>query len=212
MKITNRISALLLALALGSLAPRLALAAGSFAGSAPAASDLTVQEREFLSVAMDLSRKCSEVIEKWLANDEVSEEKLLSALYYPIPNTDPPKFNTDWDRLSDRDIQALQEAALTRSTAIVYAVLTDRNGYVATHNTRYAQPLSGNPSVDFLNNRTKRFFVNRVVMASARNTAPFLIQKYERETGESIVDLSVPVTVRGKHFGCIRLGFRPAAQ
>ncbi len=173
---------------------------------------LTGQERELLAVANELSRRCTETIEKWLAAGEVSEDRLWSALYYPIEKTDPPKFNTDWDRLSDRDVLPLEEAALARSAAIVYVVLTDRNGYVPSHNTRYAQTLTGNISVDWTGNRTKRIFNNHVEIAAARSAAPYIFQKYARDNGEILEDLGVPVMVRGKQFGAIRLGFRPAAQ
>jgi len=66
------------------------------------------------------------------------------------------------------------------------------------------------PSVDFVNNRTKRIFNNHVEIAAARSTAPYLFQKYQRDNGEFLFDLGVPVIVRGQHFGAIRLGFRPA--
>lgn len=211
---TNRTLALSLSLALAALVPATSRAAGSIPAAAPAPSTdaLTSQEREMLAVATELARKCGETIERWLTANEVSEDRLWSALYYPIEHTDPPKFNTDWDRLSDRDILALEEAALARSSAIVYAVLTDRNGYIPTHNTRYAQTLTGNLSVDWVNNRTKRIFNNHVEIAASRNTAALILQRYYRDNGEVLMDLGVPVMVRGKHFGAIRLGFRPAAQ
>ncbi len=191
----------------------LAPLAGRAAATTPApAAELTQQERDMLGVANDLARKCSDTIEKWLAANEVTEDRLFSNLYYPIAHTDPPKFNTDWDRLSDRDILALEEAALAKSQAIVYVVLTDRNGYVPTHNARYAQTLTGNVSVDWVNNRTKRIFNNHVEIAASRNTAPYIFQRYFRDNGDVLMDLGVPVMVRGRHFGSIRLGFRPAAQ
>jgi len=213
---TTRLCTALLLLAV-ALAPRAARAAipaavtASATAATPSPDALTSQEREMLAIATDLARKCGEAIEKWLAANEVSEAHLWSALYYPIENTDPPKFNTDWDRLSDRDILALEEAALAKSGAIVFAVLTDRNGYVPTHNTRYAQTLTGNLSVDYANNRTKRFFSNSVVITAARSTAPYIFQHYFRDNGELLMDLGVPVTVRGKHFGAVRIGFRPMA-
>jgi len=196
--------ALLGLLGLVALPPSAARAAGIDA--------LTSQQRELLAVANELSRRCSETIEKWLNANEVSEDRLWSALYYPIEKTDPPKFNTDWDRLSDRDILPLEEAALARSAAIVYVVLTDRNGYVPSHNTRYAQTLTGNISVDWTGNRTKRIFNNHVEIAASRSAAPYIFQRYARDNGEILEDLGVPVMVRGKQFGAIRLGFRPAAQ
>ncbi len=195
---------LLLVLGLLAALPRAAAAAGT--------DTLTNQEREFLTLAGDLSRRCGETIEKWLSAGEVTEDRLWSALYYPIERTDPPKFNTDWDRLSDRDILPLEEAALAKSSAIVYVVLTDRNGYVPSHNTRYSQTLTGNVSVDWTGNRTKRIFNNHVEIAASRSAAPYIFQKYARDNGEVLEDLGVPVMVRGKQFGAIRLGFRPAAQ
>ena len=59
-----------------------------------------------VGAAQDFSRRCGEAMDGWVAAKEVSEERLFASLYYPMPNTDPPKFTTDWDRLSDRDIQA----------------------------------------------------------------------------------------------------------
>jgi hypothetical protein len=178
------------------------------ASAALLAESLMPQEREMLALAQDFSRRCAEAMERWVSAREVTEEKLFSSLYYPQARTDPPKFTTDWDRLSDRDIQAIEEGVLARSATITFAVLVDRNGYLPTHNLRYSQPLTGNPANDLGNNRTKRIFNDKTGLAAARNQAPFLIQKYQRDTGEIMVDLSVPVTVRGAHWGAVRIGYR----
>jgi methyl-accepting chemotaxis protein len=177
-------------------------------GATTSADALTSQEKEMLALANDLARRCAATLEKWISGKETTEEKLFSALYYPIAKTDPPKYNTDWDRLSDRDVLPLEEAVLTRSPSIVFAVLVDRNGYLPTHNQRFSQPLTGNPAVDLVNNRTKLIFMDSTGLAAARNLAPFLVQRYQRDTGETMVDLSVPVTLRGAHWGAVRIGFR----
>jgi methyl-accepting chemotaxis protein len=178
---------------------------------------LTAQEREMLGSAQDLSRRVTETMEAWLAAKEVTEDRLFSFLYYPIPRTDPPKFTTDWDRLSDRDIgsrvengveKGIQEVVLARSQSLVYVVLVDKHGYLPTHNLRYSQPLTGNLAVDLVNNRTKRIFNDKTGLAAAKSTAPFLLQRYQRDTGETMIDLSVPVYLRGQHWGAVRLGFR----
>jgi methyl-accepting chemotaxis protein len=169
---------------------------------------LNTQEKEMLAVAQDFGRRSAETMEAWLAAKEVSEERLFSFLYYPVPSADPPKFTTDWDRLSDRDIQGVEEAVLSRAQGLVFAVLVDRFGYLPTHNLRYSQPLTGNLANDLVNNRTKRIFNDKTGIAAARSAAPFLIQRYQRDTGETMVDLSVPVFVRGMHWGAVRLGFR----
>ncbi len=180
------------------------------AAERPAASTegLSSQEREMLAHAQEFARKVEEIAERWIASKEVTPERLFSFLYYPVPNTDPPKFNTEWDRLADRDVQAIEEAVLAKSQTIVFAVLVDKNGYLPTHNLRYSQPLTGNPAADLVNNRTKRIFNDRTGIQAAKSTAPFLVQRYQRDTGEQMVDLSVPVYVRDQHWGAVRIGYR----
>ena len=190
---------------LAALTPPLARAAGPLSSPAPNPDTLTAQEREVLLLASELAKRCGEAIERWLGSNEVSEDRLFDYLYYPIAHTDPPKFNTDWDGLADRDVRPLEEATLAKSNALVYAVLVDKNGYVASHNQRYSQPLTHDRSVDFVNNQTKRFFNNHVEILAARNTEAFLFQRYEGDSGETLVDLAVPVKVRGRHFGAVRI-------
>jgi methyl-accepting chemotaxis protein len=189
------------------LAPSSVLAQQSRAG-AVATDGMSPQEQEMLAHASEFSRRCGETLERWIASKETTQEKLFSALYFPVPKTDPPKFTTDWDRLSDRDIPAIQEAVLAKAPVIVYAVLVDRMGYLPTHNTRYSLPLTGNLASDLVNNRTKRIFNDRTGLAAAKSRSPFLVQRYQRDTGELMADLSVPVFVRGTHWGAVRIGYR----
>jgi methyl-accepting chemotaxis protein len=192
-----------------SLAPATARAQlQSKVGGVTPIDSLTAQEHEMLAVASDFSRRCSDALENRLAAKETTEEKLFSSIYYPMPKTDPPKFTTDWDRFADRDIAPLSEAVLGKSPVMVYAVMVDKFGYLPTHNARYSQPLTGNLAIDLVNNRTKRIFNDRTGLAAARSKAPFLIQRYQRDTGEVMADLSVPVMVKGHHWGAVRLGYR----
>jgi methyl-accepting chemotaxis protein len=204
-----RLAAPAVAAAIAILAPSAARAELPTKAGGTATSDaLTPQEHEMLALATDFSRRCSETLQRWVAGKETTEEKLFSWIYYPMARTDPPKFTTDWDRFSDRDILPVEEAVLAKSPVIVYAVLVDRNGYLPTHNARYSQPLTGNLANDLVNNRTKRIFNDRTGIAAARSQAPFLIQRYQRDTGETMADLSVPVLVGGAHWGAVRIGYR----
>jgi len=171
---------------------------------------MPAQDKEMLTLAVETSKRCGEVLEQWIVAKEVSEERLFSFLYYPVPKTDPPKFTTDWDRLSDRDILPVEEGVLVRSATISYAVLVDKFGYLPTHNQRYAQPLTGNAATDLVNNRTKRIFNDRVGLLAARSQGPYLLQRYQRDTGENMLDVSVPVYVRGQHWGALRIGYQEA--
>ncbi|MBI2864728.1 MAG: hypothetical protein HYX94_09235 [Chloroflexi bacterium] len=56
-------------------------------------------------------------------------------------------------------------------------------------------------------NRTKRLFNDVTGFRAAKNREDFLLQVYRRDTGETMKDLSVPVLIKGKHWGAFRIGY-----
>jgi len=202
-----------------TLLATLALAAAipAPAGAAPAAATrpgdppgeaLAAQDREVLAAAVQLATEVAQLIEQWIATQAITEERMFARLYFPITGTDPQKYTTPYDALADHDLVGPEDKALVRSPLQRYAIVTDTNGYVPAHNKRFAQPLTGNPAQDYLTNRTKRLLGDPASLIAARNEAHHLIQRTRLETGEEIYDLSVPVMVRGKHWGCARIGYR----
>ncbi|HSR99807.1 MAG TPA: hypothetical protein VLM79_22290 [Kofleriaceae bacterium] len=181
--------------------------------AAPAGDGLTAQDREILAAAEQLATDASQLLEQWIMTQAITEERLFARLYFPLPKTDPRKvgpqqFATPYTALADRDLSGPQEKALARVALLQYAILTDINGYVPVHNTRFAQALTGNSEQDFINNRTKRMLGDNASLSAARSETRYLIQRVKIETGDVIYDLSVPVNVRGKHWGCARIGYR----
>jgi methyl-accepting chemotaxis protein len=185
------------------------------------ANGLEPKESQLLAWSQQCASRCTETMEKWISSDAISEEKLFSRLYYPILDprskepallTEPPKFTTDYDNLADRDIKPIEEAFVAKSPDIVYVILVDNNGYLPAHIARFSQPLTGKRDRDLLNNRTKRIFCDKAGLQAARNTNPYLIQTYKRDTGEIMNDLSVPVYVNGKHWGAVRFGYHAAIK
>lgn len=178
------------------------------ADAAPATDTLTAQEREVLAIADQLASETSQILEQWVLSQAITEDRLLSRLYYPIPKTDPLKWTTPYDALADRDLPGPEDRALARSLLFQYAILTDLNGYVPAHNTRFAQPLTGNRAQDYTNNRSKRLLPDPASFIAGHSEARFLIQRTHNEAGDLVYDMSVPVYVRGKHWGCVRIGYR----
>ena len=118
-----------------------------------------------------------------------------------------PKFHTRYDAFTDRGILVFQDKFLDHKD-FLFAVGVDENGYLPTHNTKYQKPVTGDPDLDLAGNRTKRKFDDPVGIAAARNTEPSLVQVYQRDTGETMWDISAPIYVKGKHWG----GFRVAVS
>jgi methyl-accepting chemotaxis protein len=159
-------------------------------------------------VAETASAAVSALFEKSLASGAISETKLFDRSYQPVAGTNPQKHTSAFDRYTDEVLPALQEAVLQDCPQIAYAGAVDNNGYFPTHNRKFSQPLTGDYEVDLVNNRTKRIFNDRTGARCGSNTRPFLLQTYKRDTGEVMHDLSVPIIVRGRHWGGFRIGYR----
>jgi hypothetical protein len=80
------------------------------------------------------------------------------------------------------------------------------------HHGQICQPLTGNPEIDTMGNRTKRIFDDRVGQRCGQHTQTMLLQTDKRDTGEIIHDLSVPIYINGKHWGGLRMGYHPPNQ
>ena len=83
-----------------------------------------------------------------------------------------------------------------------------RNCYVATCNDHLSQPLTGDYETDLVNNRTKKIYDDRPGKKASENTKQLLLQTYKRDMGDVMHDLSVPIHVSSRHWGCFRIGFK----
>ena len=100
-------------------------------------------------------------------------------------------------------------ATREKHEGLVFAIACTPQGYVPTHNQAFSQPLTGDAAVDTVHNRTKRKFDDRTGIRCGSHQQPVLLQTYTRDTGELMHDLSVPIMVKGRHWGGLRLGYKP---
>ncbi len=167
---------------------------------------------EIRLAAQTAATEVQRIFSQAIANGEISREALFDRQYRPIANTNPQKYTTQFDAFCDRVLPPLQEGLLASMARVVFAIAVDDNGYLPTHNNKFAQPLTGDYQTDFVNNRTKRIFSDRTGSRCGSNTKPFLLQTYKRDTGEVMHDLSVPIYLEGRHWGGFRIGYHSQAE
>ena len=143
-----------------------------------------------------------------LTSGQLSVPQLFDTFYIPIPKTDPQKFKTQYDNLSDGIVRPIVDRVLGYDNRLVFVVIVDVNGYLPTHNSRYSRPLTDNTDENTKWNRTKRMFNDRTGLAAARNQKPYLLQRYSRDTGEVMSDLSIPIIIQNRHWGAVRIGYK----
>ncbi|WP_419178898.1 methyl-accepting chemotaxis protein [Pseudomonas trivialis] len=143
--------------------------------------------------------------------NRITLDDLFDRSYTPIANTSPSKYHTRFDGYTDQVLPAIQEDLLPRHEGLVFAIACTPQGYVPTHNKVFSQALTGDAQVDAVQNRTKRKFEDRTGIRCGSHQQAVLLQTYTRDTGELMHDLSVPIVVKGRHWGGLRLGYKPEA-
>ncbi len=129
--------------------------------------------------------------------------------YRPVPHTDPPKYLTSYAEVFARELQPIFDAA-RKELGSTYSLASDFNGYIAIHHSDVSEPMTGDPKVDLLKSRHQRLFFNvETEKRRVRNTEAFLLQTYMRDTGEILNDLSMPIYIKGEHWGAMVNGFNP---
>ena len=144
---------------------------------------------------------------------ELSMADLFDENYVPVPGTNPQQVLTRFTGFTDRILPPVQEPVVTLNERITFAAAVDRNGYLPTHNLIYSRPQSDDPVWNAANCRNHRIFNDRTGLAAGRNTRPFLLQTYRRDMGGGnfvlMKDVSAPIFVKGRHWGGLRIGFKP---
>ena len=169
-------------------------------------------DRPFIERAKKVAAEIGRRFEAALERGEIGEAALFTRDYTPIPGTDPQQVMAPFTELTDRLLPELQEALLEADPCIVFCAAVDTNGYLPTHNKKFSQTPGSDPVWNNANCRNRRVFDDRVGLAAGRNEEPFLLQTYRRDMGGGnfvlMKDVSAPITVRGRHWGGFRLGYK----
>lgn len=172
-------------------------------------------DRPFIDHATALAARIAQAFEAALDAGRITQEALFDTRHRRIEGTDPPQHLAAHTRLTDRIVPPIIEPALSFDRRIVFCAPCDRTGYIATHNAEFSHPQGRDPDWNVAHSRNRRIFDDRTGRQAGANTAPFLMQVYRRDMGaEGMVmmkDISVPIGVRGRHWGGMRLAYRTEA-
>lgn len=175
--------------------------------AAVALQDRESKHAEILRAARSLAADVGSVLEDLIRSGRVEKDAIFNSDYRRIPGTNPVKYSTAYDRMTDELVLPLQDAVLEKLPLAVYAIAVNADGYCPTHNGKYSQRLTGDYERDLVGNRTKRIFDDPVGKRCGAHQEPVLVQTYQRDTGEVLHDLSVPILVEGRHWGGVRIGY-----
>ncbi|CAG1019554.1 Methyl-accepting chemotaxis protein 4 [Burkholderiaceae bacterium] len=172
---------------------------------------IETEDTPYINAAQEAAAQISKLLEDSLRTGTITEAELFDEQYRPMPKTNPQQHTTRFVELTDRLFPQVQERLLALSPKVVFGIASDRNGYIPTHNKKYCHPQRGDLLWDTANSRYRRIFNDRTGLSSSRNKRPFLLQTYRRDMGGGnfvvMKEAAAPITVNGKHWGGVRLGF-----
>jgi methyl-accepting chemotaxis protein len=177
-----------------------------------AGTGIETPDTPLIEICRHKAGEISALFEEAVGEGRIGMADLFDEDYRPIPGTDPEQVLTRFTAFTDRVLPPVQEPVLGFDARIVFCAALDRNGYLPTHNRIYSQQQGDDPVWNAANCRNRRIFSDRTGLGAGRNTRPFLLQTYRRDMGGGnfalMKDLSAPITVRGRHWGGLRIGYK----
>jgi methyl-accepting chemotaxis protein len=128
--------------------------------------------------------------------------------YKPIGGTNPPQFMVSYHSSFEKVIRPLLDKARNDTGAQACACI-NTDCYTPTHNSDFSLPPCGNPEIDIKHCRDKRMMTDNYGQRSAHYTGNVLLQTYVRDNGQLASELGLPIKVRGRHWGALRIAIDP---
>ncbi len=177
-----------------------------------AKSGLKTHDTKFIDAVRRTASDVSALFEAALESGKISQADLFDRTYVPIPNTNPEQVTTRFVDFTDGVLPAIQEPLLDLDSKIVFCAVMDENAFLPTHNLKFSKPQGADPEWNNANCRNRRVFNDRTGLTAAQNKEPFILQTYRRDMGGGsftmMKDISAPVWVRDRHWGCFRMGVK----
>ncbi|MDC7713946.1 methyl-accepting chemotaxis protein [Vogesella sp. LYT5W] len=164
-----------------------------------------------LDAVIAVARHARDELAGMLERAQAEGLNVFDQRYQPIPGSNPAKYHTAYDDKLAPAVQKVYDQVVQKTNGGRFCLLVDTNGYAPTHNSFYSKPPTGDLQKDLVGSRDKRIFNDPTGIKSAKNTQPFLLQTYMRDTGEILSEIALPIRLGGRHWGAIRVGFDPSA-
>ncbi len=170
-------------------------------------------DRLFIDHVVSVAEAVKTALEAAIDRGDATLQELCDQNYKPIPGSDPVQYMSGCLKVTDRVLPAIQEPALSFDPRIAFIAGIHTSGYLPTHNKKFSHQPGSDPVWNAANCRNRRIFDDRVGLAAGKNTHPFLLQTYRRDMGGGnfvlMKDVSAPVYLKGRHWGGVRMGYKP---
>ena len=165
----------------------------------------------YINLTRDIASRVAAAFQAGIEKREISEAELFDRDYRPIVGTNPQQHEARYTAFCERVLPPIQEPALTGKVTLCFAV--DNNGYVPTHNQKFAKPQGPDPEWNKGNCRNKMIFNESRMIDVIRSKKPFLLTAQRRDFGNGnfmlVKSVQVPLILRGRFWGAVLTAYMP---
>jgi methyl-accepting chemotaxis protein len=173
-------------------------------------SGIQTDDTPYIEAAIDIAGQIGAILDDGVSSGLIKLADLFSQEYAPVRGTNPQAHLARYSEYVDPRLPEYLEEIMAMSSKVVFAVATDRKGYVPMNVAKYCKPYGPDPVWNQANCRYHRFFDGRTEMAAIRSQQAFLLQTYRRNMGAGkflvMKHLSAPILVQGQQWGALRIG------
>ena len=176
-------------------------------------SGVAIDDTAFVEITVAGMKEVKAIVERALAEGEVSADEVFDTDYRPIPGTDPVQYTNRFNAFADRAIQpVLDRIAKSDETHILGLAATDINAYLPTHMSWKSLPQRpGDPAWNAENCRNRRMFMDEATARAIAFEGDFMLVTYCQDLGQgryrAVKSVFVPLWINGRRWGNFEMAF-----
>jgi methyl-accepting chemotaxis protein len=169
-------------------------------------------DRHFVELALQGATDIQMAVDAALAAKEVSMAAVFDTIYRPVPGSNPPQFDNNFNGIADKLVQPILDCAIALDPRIVVAVISDKNGYLPTHVSSKSHTQRPNdPAWNALHCRNKCNFMDDATARAVKSDADFMLTTYRQNLGlhgyRTVKNVFVPLYLGGKRWGNFEVAY-----
>jgi methyl-accepting chemotaxis protein len=174
-------------------------------------SDVPTDDTPYLEASRAVRARIVDEFEKAVASKVLTIDQLFSEEYAEIPGTNPKQYTAKFSQFCERMLPAILEPARNCLPHIVFAVITDRTGYLPVHNAEYSKPQGPDPVWNAVNCRNKMFFPTQSTITGIDYTHSSYLLTRRRDLGNGkhvMVKIAyATIWIAGRFWGSVTIGY-----
>jgi len=175
-------------------------------------SGFALEDRRLVDIAIAERDGFVSRIDAALADGQLDSVSLFDTQYRLIPGSNPERFDTRLNAHADANWRAELDRIVDSDPSIVSTALTDINGYLPTHTTRYSRAPNGDVAHDAAWCRNRRILADETDKIAKASTKPFHIAVFRRDRDDGGFDVVrnvyVPIIIGGRRWGDFEIAYR----